>query len=136
MAPESPSMSTCPSGGVSAPIWAATTPPAPGTFSTTKALPNAPESFCDSSRASTSGLPPGAAAAIRRTGRFGYSLSACATIPPIANARAAVAATAIRNMSAPALFRLDVGGLHQLATRGEPGPHDVAELLRRAGRHL
>ena len=73
-------MSTWPSGGVAATILAATTPPAPGTFSTTKALPNAPESFCDSSRASTSGLPPGAAAAIRRTGRFGYSLSACATI--------------------------------------------------------
>ncbi len=49
-----------------------------GTFSTTKDLPNAPVSFCDSSRASTSGLPPGAAAATRRTGRFGKSASPCA----------------------------------------------------------
>ena len=58
-------------GRRAATIFAATTPPAPGTFSTTKALPNPLESFCDSSRASTSGLPPGAAAAIRRTGRLG-----------------------------------------------------------------
>ena len=34
-------------------------PPAPGTFSTTKGLPNVVVNFSASRRASTSGLPPG-----------------------------------------------------------------------------
>ena len=50
---------------------AATTPPAPGMFSTTNGLPSASVNFSASRRPSTSGLPPGPAGAIRRTGRFG-----------------------------------------------------------------
>ena len=68
-APESPNISTWPSGGDFATMLAATTPPAPGTFSTMNGLPNAAVNFSASSRAITSGLPPGPEAAISRTGR-------------------------------------------------------------------
>src|SRR5215470_1181526 len=70
-APESPSISTCPSGGAAATDLAATTPPAPGTFSTTNGLPSISASLAERSRANTSGLPPGAAAATSRTGLDG-----------------------------------------------------------------
>src|SRR4051812_11860857 len=74
-APESPTIKTWPSGGTAATILAATTPPAPGMFSTTKGLLKTLPSLCASRRARMSGLPPGAAAATSRTGRDGYSPS-------------------------------------------------------------
>ena len=70
-APESDSISTWPSGLDLATTLPATTPPAPGMFSTTNGLPSASVNFSASRRPSTSGLPPGPAGAIRRTGRFG-----------------------------------------------------------------
>ena len=76
-APESPNISTWPSGGAFATMLAATTPPAPGTFSTMNGLPNALVNFSASSRAITSGLPPGPAAAISRTVWVGQG-SSCA----------------------------------------------------------
>src|SRR5262249_37973834 len=76
-APESPNISTWPSGAAFATMLAATTPPAPGTFSTMNGLPNAAVNFSASSRPITSGLPPGPAAAIRRTVRVGHA-SSCA----------------------------------------------------------
>src|SRR5262245_61070160 len=53
-------------------MFAATMPPAPGTFSTTNGLPNAVASLSANSRAITSGLPTGPDAAISRTARFGH----------------------------------------------------------------
>src|SRR5688572_28958754 len=77
-APESPGIRVWPSGAARATCSAATTPPAPGRFSTTKGRPKASASLAASMRASTSGLPPGAAAAIRRTLLDGYASCACA----------------------------------------------------------
>ena len=59
-------------------MLAATMPPAPGTFSTTKGLPNVLVNFSASSRANTSGLPPGPEAAISRTVCVGQG-SSCAS---------------------------------------------------------
>ncbi len=60
-------------------MLAATIPPAPGTFSTMKGLPNVLVNFSASSRANTSGLPPGPEAAISRTVCVGQGSScACA----------------------------------------------------------
>src|SRR4029079_3412061 len=56
-------------------MWAATMPPAPGTFSTTNGLPNVVVNFSARRRASTSGLPPGPEAAISRTGWVGQGAS-------------------------------------------------------------
>src|SRR6266704_1635590 len=76
-APESPNISTWPSGGAFATALAATTPPAPGTFSTINGLPKAAVNLSASKRAITSGLPPGPAGAISRTVRLGHA-SSCA----------------------------------------------------------
>jgi hypothetical protein len=80
-APESASISTWPSCGAFATMLAATTPPAPGTFSTTNGLPSVSANFAASRRPSTSGLPPGPAGAITRTARFGNG-SDCAKAGP------------------------------------------------------
>src|ERR671918_432899 len=53
IAPESPSISTCPSAGERATSSAATTPPAPGRFSTTNGLPRLSASLAASIRART-----------------------------------------------------------------------------------
>src|SRR5262245_66600919 len=58
-------------------MLAATTPPAPGTFSTTNGLAKAALNLSARSRARTSGLPPGPEGAINRTGRVGQT-SSCA----------------------------------------------------------
>src|SRR5262245_63164409 len=58
-------------------MLAATTPPAPGTFSTTNGLPKAAPNLSARSLARTSGLPPGPEGAISRTGRVGQT-SSCA----------------------------------------------------------
>src|SRR5918995_1957823 len=87
-APESPSISKWPSGGDLATRLAATTPPAPGMFSTTNGLPIESDNFAASNRASTSELPPGPAAAISRTVRDGYASSCAGASDRPANARA------------------------------------------------
>src|SRR6476620_12497635 len=66
-----------PSGAALATMLAATTPPAPGTFSTTNGLPKAALNLSARRRARTSGLPPGPDGAISRTGRVGQT-SSCA----------------------------------------------------------
>src|SRR5258708_11189247 len=70
---ELPSISTWPSAGARATCSAATTPPAPGTSSTTNGRPKLSESLAASMRARRSGLPPGAAPASKRTGFDGYA---------------------------------------------------------------
>src|SRR6185312_16223336 len=56
-------------------MLAATMPPAPGTFSTTKGLPNAVVNLSARRRAITSGLPPGPDTATSRTGCVGQGSS-------------------------------------------------------------
>src|SRR5258708_34203184 len=68
-----PSISTGPRAGAGAPCSAPTTPPAPGTSSTTNGRPILSESLAASMRARRSGLPPGAAPASQRTGFDGYA---------------------------------------------------------------
>src|SRR5262245_19365543 len=100
-APESPNISVWPSGGAFATALAATTPPAPGTFSTMNGLPKAAVNLSASKRAITSGLPPGPAGATSRTVRVGHVSSCAAACDAKVSAKPSIRAVDVFTAIAP-----------------------------------
>src|ERR1700680_2633958 len=88
-------MSVWPSGAAVTSACEATTPPAPGRFSTMTDWPHCRETTSPSVRATISTPPPGAYGTKICTGLDGNSGCAKAATPPAANI--AVAATAVRS---------------------------------------